>query len=58
MDLPGVKSVSSVDLEVFERKLELAVENPRYVLDVSSIVRVFLGTLGGSQLVFSTYIHY
>jgi dynein assembly factor 2 len=32
VELPGVKSVANVDLEVFERKLELTVDNPKYVL--------------------------
>ena len=39
MELPGAESVADVDLEVFERRLELVSENPVYKLEVRIYVR-------------------
>ena len=37
VELPGVESASSVDLDIFEKRVVLKSEAPQYSLDVSSI---------------------
>ena len=45
--LPGVRSVKDVDLEVFDKKLELEVNQPRFVLKVSNFIEGLVGWAGG-----------
>ena len=44
--LPGVRSVKDVDLEVFDKKLELEVNQPRFVLKVSNFIEGLVGWAG------------